>query len=57
MRDATGLNTLDGFKYVASVPKGEEIISMVVNDGVLYVSTDKHIYKFVDDKRLEPIDN
>ncbi|GAG35120.1 unnamed protein product [marine sediment metagenome] len=51
MRDAAELKTLDGFKYIASVPEGEIIRAMVVKDN-LYVATDKHIYKLIADKRL-----
>lgn len=56
MRDASGLESIDGMEYIASVPTGENIVSMVVKDGVLFISTDKHIYKFVAEKRLEKID-
>ena len=56
MRDAKFLNTLDGMEYLASAPKGENIKSMVVHGGVLFVATDKHIYTLEDGKRLEPVD-
>lgn len=55
MRDAKGLETMDGFKYLASVPDGEEITGMTIHDNTIYVSTNKHIYKLVDDKRLEEL--
>lgn len=56
MRDANGLETMEGMKYIASVPKDEVIISTAVKDGVLYLAADKHLYKLVDDKRLEHAD-
>lgn len=56
MRDAEGIQTIDGFNYLASVPEGEVIVSMAVNNDMLFVATDRHIYVLVDDKRLEMID-
>ena len=53
MRDASGLETMAGANYIASVPQDELIVSMVVHDGKLYISTNKHIYILKDDKRLE----
>ena len=55
MRDAKELNGIDGMEYLASMPKGEEVVNMVVHNGVLYVSTSKHIYKLKDERRLERI--
>jgi len=53
MRDAEGLKGIDGVKYLTSAPKGETIVDMQVFNDVLYIATDKHIYKLVDDKRLD----
>ena len=53
MRSANGLQYCDGMEYIASVPKGETIVSMVVFGEKLYVSTDKDIYVLADDRRLE----
>ncbi len=52
MRDAKGLETIGGMDYLASAPKGEVIVDMVIKNKMLYVATDKHIYKLTDDKRL-----
>lgn len=56
MRDAKNLDTVDGMKYLASPPKGEVIVSMAVFDDNLYVATAEHLYKLVDDKRLELVE-
>jgi len=56
MRDAKDLKSMDGVKYVASVPDGEIIISMCVSNGVLFIATSKHIYMMVDNKRLERVE-
>ena len=56
MRDAKELHSINGFKYLASVPKDEIIKSMAVKDGKLFVATDKHIYTLEDEKRLEIAD-
>ena len=56
MRDANGLESIDGMDYVASVPDGEIITDMVVCDGVIFISTGKHIYCLTDKKHLELVD-
>ncbi len=56
MRDAKGLETIGGMDYLASAPKGETIVDMVIKNKVIYVATDKHIYKLTDDKRLDKLD-
>lgn len=56
MIDAKFLKNLAGAEYVASVPRGETIISMVVCDGDLFIATSKNIYRLIDKKRLEPAD-
>jgi hypothetical protein len=56
MRNAEELNTIDGMKYLASVPKNEIIKAMAVYEGKLFVTTDKHIYTLEDDKRLELVE-
>jgi len=55
MRDAADLKTLDGMVYIASVPRDENIISIVVKGKTLFVATDKHIYKLVKNKRLQAV--
>ncbi len=55
MRDADELTTLSGVSYLASVPEGEVINAMVIHDGKLFVSTDKHVYTLEDGKRLERV--
>ena len=45
----------NGFEHIASVPKGETITGIVSVNGVVYVSTESHIYKLVDDKRLDEV--
>lgn len=56
MRDAAGLETMDGMEYLASCPEGEVITGMVVFNDSLYVTTDKHIYKLTDNKILERLE-
>lgn len=56
MRDATGLEFLINCEYLASVPEGETIVSMVVHDGQLFVATEKHVYQLLDNKRLEKLE-
>lgn len=56
MRDAKGLEWVDGLNYLASVPKGEIITGMTVFNDCLYVTSDCHLYKLTDDKRLELAD-
>ncbi len=53
MRDAKELETMDGMKYLASVPDDEIIKSMQVLSGKIFVATDKRIYTLEDEKRLE----
>ena len=48
VRDAKGVETIEGFEYLASVPIGEEIIQIVIFEEELFVSTNKHIYKLID---------
>lgn len=55
MRNANGLETLDGMEYLASCPDGEIITGMVAKGDSLYVSTDKHIYKLADERRFEKL--
>ena len=52
MRNADGLQTIDGMEYLASAPDGETIVWMVVRNDILYVATEKHLYRLVDEKRL-----
>ena len=56
MRDAEPLKTMDGMKYIASVPDDEDIVAMVEHEGTLFVASDKHLYILADRKRLERID-
>jgi len=56
VRDAENLETADGVNYLASVPEGETIRGMVVYNDVIYLHTANHIYRLVDDKRLERVD-
>ena len=55
MIDAEKLSGIDRVEYLASVPKGEIVVSMVFHKGSLYVAAEKHIYVLKDDKRLEKI--
>jgi hypothetical protein len=55
MRDAKGLETLDGVEYVASVPKDEVIVGMEVHENKVYIATKNHVYVLVDDKRLDKV--
>lgn len=55
MRDADELQTLDGMKYLASVPEGEVINSMAEWKGDIFVATNKHVYVLRGEKRLERI--
>ena len=52
MRDAEELKAIDGMTYLASAPDGEIINSMILHNGKIYVSTNKHIYVLENDKRL-----
>ena len=56
MRDAEGLETMKGMKYLASVPDGEIIEHITTHDGKLFVATNKHIYILEDEKRLKKVD-
>ena len=56
MRDAEELKTIDGMEYLASAPKGETIVDMVERGGVLYVATSKHVYKLINEVRLERLE-
>lgn len=56
MRDAAGMETISGMKYLASTPNDEEIISMMAHDGELFVVTKNHLYVLVDNKRLELVE-
>lgn len=56
MREASGLETIDGLKYIASTPAGEFITGMVMFEGKLIITTDKHIYTLEDSKRLKPME-
>jgi len=57
MRTAKGLETIDGMEYIASIPSGETIVGLVVKDGTLYAASDKHLYKMINNKRLEKTSN
>jgi hypothetical protein len=57
MRDAKGMQTIDGMEYLASIPEGEIIVDMTVHQGTLYVASEKHIYRLVDNKRLERLND
>jgi hypothetical protein len=55
MRDAKGMETMDGVQYLASCPDGETIVAMVVHHYKLYIATEKHIYRLDDERRLTRI--
>lgn len=53
MRDGKYLTEMDGVKYIASIPKDEIIVSMCAVGDCLFVASDRHLYKLVDERRLE----